>query len=89
MKLCDPTAPNASGVCRHEIDTMGCGVAVPAAYRENVFEECEGDDQRPVQVGVFDIPASSNCKTFASTDLWPVSTDLSQQPHTLHSRHHS
>jgi len=73
MKFCDETAENASGLCRHTLDTYGCGIAVPAAYRNNTFESCDGDDQQPVQVGVFDIPASSNCRTFASTELWPVS----------------
>ena len=70
MKFCDNTAPNAAGICRHTLDTVGCNVNVPAAYEDNVFLSCEGEDQDPVAIGDTRIPATSNCKTFASSELW-------------------
>ncbi|EJD40736.1 hypothetical protein AURDEDRAFT_115776 [Auricularia subglabra TFB-10046 SS5] len=70
MKFCDDKAPNARGLCRHTLDTLGCNTNVPAAYKDGVFESCEGDDQQPVQQGVTDIPASRNCQTFQSAELW-------------------
>ncbi|KZV83512.1 hypothetical protein EXIGLDRAFT_683698 [Exidia glandulosa HHB12029] len=70
LKLCDNEAPNASGLCRHRLDTIGCLTAVPASYQDGVFLSCEGDDQAPVAVGVTDIPKSSNCQTFTSSALW-------------------
>ncbi|KZV85082.1 hypothetical protein EXIGLDRAFT_654400 [Exidia glandulosa HHB12029] len=70
QKLCDPKAPNARGLCRHELDEAGCDVNVPAAYRDNVFESCLGDDQASPQIGKTDIPASSSCTTYASTELY-------------------
>ncbi|KZV83514.1 hypothetical protein EXIGLDRAFT_728241 [Exidia glandulosa HHB12029] len=72
MKFCDSTAPNAAGICRHTLDTVGCNTNVPASYVDGVFLSCDGDDQAPVAIGVTDIPKSSNCQTFASTDLWPA-----------------
>ena len=70
MKLCDGSAPNAMGLCEHIYDTHGCGVNVPADYTPNVFLSCDGDDQRPVQPGVTDIPASSNCVTHTSAAIY-------------------
>ncbi|KZV83511.1 hypothetical protein EXIGLDRAFT_842877, partial [Exidia glandulosa HHB12029] len=71
MKFCDDQAPNAAGICRHTLDTVGCNTNVPASYVDGVFLSCEGDDQAPVQVGVTAIPSSSNCQTLTSSVLWP------------------
>ncbi|KZV83513.1 hypothetical protein EXIGLDRAFT_777472 [Exidia glandulosa HHB12029] len=70
MKLCDAKAPNAMGLCEHIYDTYGCGVNVPAAYKDGVFESCLGDDQLPVKPGVTDIPASSSCTPAQSASLY-------------------
>jgi hypothetical protein len=73
MKLCDPKARDAAGLCRHTLDTLGCNVNIPAAYVDNVFETCLGDDQKPVTPDLTDIPASSSCTQFSSTALgWGV-----------------
>ncbi|EJD40734.1 hypothetical protein AURDEDRAFT_115774 [Auricularia subglabra TFB-10046 SS5] len=70
MKLCDEKAPNAMGLCEHIYDIYGCGVNVPAAYKENVFESCLGEDQKPVNPSVTDIPASSQCTPFQSASIY-------------------
>ncbi|EJD49129.1 hypothetical protein AURDEDRAFT_112801 [Auricularia subglabra TFB-10046 SS5] len=70
MKLCDPKAPNAAGLCRHTLDTLGCEVNVPASYRDGVFESCLGDDQKQVEAGVSDIPASSQCTPYQSAQIY-------------------
>lgn len=72
-KFCDLNAPNAQGICQHIYDEAGCNVNVPAAYRDGVFESCEGDDQAPVQPGVTAIPKSYNCIQYKSSDLYPNS----------------
>lgn len=56
--------------------TVGCEVNVPAAYEENVFLSCLGDDQKPVQEGVTDIPASSSCTTYQSSQLYAAGVRL-------------
>jgi hypothetical protein len=73
-KICDPNAPNAQGICQHIFDTIGCNTNVPAAYENNTFLSCLGDDQAPVEPGVTAIPASSDCTTYQSTQLWPLPT---------------
>ncbi|KAH7087970.1 hypothetical protein BKA62DRAFT_745729 [Auriculariales sp. MPI-PUGE-AT-0066] len=70
MKLCDLSAPNAMGLCEHVFDTYGCGVNVPGAYKENSFESCDSDDQKPVQPGVTDLPATSNCVPAQSAEIY-------------------
>jgi len=73
-KACDPNAPNAQGICQHVFDVEGCNTNVPAAYQNGTFLSCLGDDQAPVEPGLSAIPASSDCTTFQSTDLWPLPT---------------
>ena len=74
--LCDVRAPNALGLCEHVFDTYGCRVNVPGAYRPGVFESCVGDDQKPVQPGVTDLPATSSCTPFQSADLFADAVSL-------------
>ncbi|KAH7100791.1 hypothetical protein BKA62DRAFT_233886 [Auriculariales sp. MPI-PUGE-AT-0066] len=74
MKYCDDKAPNASGICRHTLDTIGCFANVRATYRDNVFLSCDSEDQGPVEVGVTDAPQSSQCTTFTSSVIYAVST---------------
>lgn len=72
MKFCDEKAPNASGLCRHVYDTLGCYPNIPWDYEgnKNVFLSCEGEDQDPVTPDNTRIPATSKCVTYQSTDLW-------------------
>jgi len=79
MKFCDEKAPNASGMCRHVFDTLGCYPNIPWDYEgnKNVFLSCEGEDQDPVSPDNTRIPASSKCVTYQSTDLWG---DAAAQP---------
>ncbi|KAH7097707.1 hypothetical protein BKA62DRAFT_623515 [Auriculariales sp. MPI-PUGE-AT-0066] len=77
MKFCDETAPNASGLCRHTFDTIGCGPNVPADYDalENngqfgVFLSCDGEDQDPVTPDNTRVPATSNCVPFKSEQIF-------------------
>ncbi|KZV88882.1 hypothetical protein EXIGLDRAFT_162763 [Exidia glandulosa HHB12029] len=71
QKLCDPKAPNAAGLC------LGCEVNVPNEYKENVFESCLGDDQKPVQSGVSDaVPvcaALRHCLWRKPSSTWSLS----------------
>lgn len=80
MKFCDEKAPNASGLCRHTFDTIGCGPNVPAAYQDGVFLSCLGEDQDPVTPDNTRIPASSNCVTYQSTDLYPAAQNTATVP---------
>ena len=83
MKLCDASAPDAMGLCEHIYDKVGCGPNVPAAYKENVFESCVGDDQKPVNPTVFDIPASSQCTPYESAKLFTSLVRLMFSLHVL------
>ncbi|KAM0787539.1 hypothetical protein ACM66B_003610 [Microbotryomycetes sp. NB124-2] len=47
FKACDPSNEGDYRLCEHVYDRSGCGVNAPAAYREDVFESCLGDDQLP------------------------------------------
>lgn len=82
MKFCDETAPNASGLCRHTLDTIGCGPNVPADYdalenngQYGVFLSCDGEDQDPVTPENTRIPATSNCVPFKSEQIFAVATN--------------
>ncbi|KAG8748203.1 hypothetical protein FRC12_013887 [Ceratobasidium sp. 428] len=92
LKACDPAGADAARFCDHTYDQIGCAYNSPAAYKNNTFESCEGQNQDFVgvytsngQIMTFTqpinspitaipyvpkIPASSNCATFQSTDLY-------------------
>ncbi|KAH7097933.1 hypothetical protein BKA62DRAFT_751048 [Auriculariales sp. MPI-PUGE-AT-0066] len=76
MKLCDNNAANPEGICRHTLDTVGCGITVPAQYTDGVFLACDSNDQAPVATDVSAIPASSNCVTYQSTSIYPVTSGI-------------
>ncbi|KAH7096220.1 hypothetical protein BKA62DRAFT_783335 [Auriculariales sp. MPI-PUGE-AT-0066] len=60
LKLCD--------------DKLGCNANVPAAYQQGVFESCEGDDQKSIEEGVTDIPASSLCTPYQSAQIYSTTS---------------
>ncbi|KAH7090895.1 hypothetical protein BKA62DRAFT_751755 [Auriculariales sp. MPI-PUGE-AT-0066] len=70
MKMCSNTAPNAMNLCEHIYDTQGCGVNLPAAYVDGVFETCDSDDMAPVFPTNTAIPASSNCVQATSSVIY-------------------
>ncbi|KDN44467.1 hypothetical protein RSAG8_05514, partial [Rhizoctonia solani AG-8 WAC10335] len=45
MKACDPKDPDDDKFCEHIFDRIGCEYNAPAAYRDGVFESCEGENQ--------------------------------------------
>ncbi|KAG8706012.1 hypothetical protein FRC11_008569 [Ceratobasidium sp. 423] len=45
MKACDPAGPNAAHYCEHIFDRIGCQYNAPAAYKDGVFESCQGESQ--------------------------------------------
>ncbi|KAG1753582.1 uncharacterized protein EDB91DRAFT_1043497, partial [Suillus paluster] len=79
FRACKP-AVNASTMCQHIYDVMGCEWNMPANYSAGVFEQCLGDSAEamgvygtstfyqgePVTPAAHPIPASSSC-TFYST----------------------
>jgi hypothetical protein len=73
MKFCDEKAPNASGLCRHTFDEIGCYPNVPSDYEGNkgTFLSCDSEDQDPVTPDNTRIPKSSNCVTYESTKIFP------------------
>ncbi|KAH7100790.1 hypothetical protein BKA62DRAFT_771271 [Auriculariales sp. MPI-PUGE-AT-0066] len=64
-------------LCRHQLDTIGCGPNVRGTYRDNIFLSCESEDQGPVVRGVYDAPKSSQCTTYTSSAIYAVSTSTS------------
>ncbi|CAE7147072.1 unnamed protein product [Rhizoctonia solani] len=45
LKACDPADPDDDKYCEHILDRIGCEYNAPAAYRDGVFESCEGENQ--------------------------------------------
>ncbi|CAE6482761.1 unnamed protein product [Rhizoctonia solani] len=45
LKACDPKDPDDDKFCEHIFDRIGCEYNAPAAYRDGVFESCEGENQ--------------------------------------------
>ncbi|KXN91764.1 Extracellular exo-alpha-L-arabinofuranosidase [Leucoagaricus sp. SymC.cos] len=78
--------PNATKLCNHIYDVMGCEWNMPANYAPNQFEECKADDAIPM--GVYGTstfkqgdattppphpaPSSSQCKSLPSITSSPV-----------------
>jgi hypothetical protein len=45
LKACDPSGPDAARYCEHVFDRIGCKYNAPAAYQDNVFLSCLGENQ--------------------------------------------
>ncbi|CAE6391635.1 unnamed protein product [Rhizoctonia solani] len=45
LKACDPTDPDDDKYCEHIFDRIGCKYNAPAAYKDGVFESCQGENQ--------------------------------------------
>ncbi|KAJ1304257.1 hypothetical protein OPQ81_005418 [Rhizoctonia solani] len=45
LKACDPQDPDDDRYCEHIFDRIGCWYNAPGAYRDGVFESCEGENQ--------------------------------------------
>lgn len=45
LKACDPAGAHAADYCQHVFDRIGCQYNAPAAYVDNVFLSCLGDNQ--------------------------------------------
>lgn len=45
LKACDPTGADDDRYCEHIYDRIGCAYNAPAAYVNNVFESCDGENQ--------------------------------------------
>ncbi|KAB5593321.1 hypothetical protein CTheo_3239 [Ceratobasidium theobromae] len=45
LKACDPADPDDDKYCEHIFDRIGCTYNAPAAYKDGVFESCEGENQ--------------------------------------------
>ncbi|CAE6431906.1 unnamed protein product [Rhizoctonia solani] len=45
LKACDPQDPDDDKYCEHIFDRIGCEYNAPAAYKDGVFESCEGENQ--------------------------------------------
>ncbi|KAH6915083.1 glycoprotein [Coprinopsis sp. MPI-PUGE-AT-0042] len=75
LKACDPRGANDDKYCEHIYDTQGCGFNAPSNARDGVFESCASDNQPFPGQGV-QVPASSLCSTFASTDIYGPSATV-------------
>jgi hypothetical protein len=72
FKACDNSITNPD-YCLNIYDTEGCDFNMPASYQPHVFSSCLGENQA-APGGNAEIPATSSCTTYSSTDLYPVST---------------
>jgi len=89
MKVCNPSqaTDSRSNLCDNIYDTVGCNANVPLNYGAigNSFVSCLGDNQLPpaqnVQAlsngGSIFTPATSQCSTFASSQIFTVSATVS------------
>ncbi|KAF6755907.1 hypothetical protein DFP72DRAFT_895561 [Ephemerocybe angulata] len=75
LKACDPKGANAAKYCQHIYDTQGCAFNAPSNARNNVFESCASDNQPFPGEGVA-VPASRECSTYASTDIYGASATI-------------
>ncbi|KAG8942833.1 hypothetical protein FRC04_003464 [Tulasnella sp. 424] len=91
FRACKP-GPNATKLCQHVYDVMGCQWNMPGDYSNGVFDSCMGDSAQPM--GVYGTstfhqgdpvtpeahpkPATSQCTTTASlTQINPSATHSS------------
>lgn len=76
LKACDPSLPDDDRYCEHIYDTQGCGFNAPSNARDGVFESCASDNQPMPGQGPPIAPQSSQCSTFASTDIYGPSATV-------------
>ncbi|KAL9714529.1 hypothetical protein Ac2012v2_002843 [Leucoagaricus gongylophorus] len=83
--------PQATQLCNHIYDEMGCEWNMPANYESGVFEQCQGDDALPMGIygtstfhqgtpptpAAHPVPSSSNCQTIPTITAGPVRTKRS------------
>lgn len=76
LKACDPSLPDDDRYCEHIYDIQGCGFNAPSNARDGVFESCASDNQPMPGQGPPIAPQSSQCSTFASTDIYGPSATV-------------
>ena len=72
IKACDPTGKNASSLCQHIYDRIGCAYNAPNAAKNGTFESCEGEDQDPP--GVYTSDGKVMTYTQPPESLGPIKT---------------
>jgi len=70
FKACDNTITSPD-FCQNIYDIEGYDFNMPASYAPNLFTSCDSDNQAEAGDPNIAIPATSNCITYASTDLYP------------------
>lgn len=76
LKACDPSKSDDEKYCQHIYDTQGCGFNAPSNAKDGVFESCASDNQPIPGEGPAIPPQSSQCSTFASTDIYGPSATV-------------
>ncbi|PPQ82021.1 hypothetical protein CVT25_014646 [Psilocybe cyanescens] len=76
FKACDPRGKDDANFCQHIYDTQGCGFNAPSNAKDKVFESCAGDSQAFPGVGAPQVPASSSCSQYQSTDIYGGGTQV-------------
>ena len=76
LKACDPSKSDDDKYCQHIYDTQGCGFNAPSNAKDGVFESCASDNQPMPGQGPAIPPQSSQCSTYASTDIYGPSATV-------------
>ncbi|TEB23402.1 hypothetical protein FA13DRAFT_1580480, partial [Coprinellus micaceus] len=76
LKACDPSKADDDKYCEHIFDTQGCAFNAPSNARDGVFESCASDNQPMPGQGPPIAPQSSECSTYASTDIYGPSATV-------------
>jgi hypothetical protein len=76
LKACDPSKSDDEKYCQHIYDTQGCGFNAPSNAKDGVFESCASDNQPIPGQGPAIPPQSSQCSTYASTDIYGPSATV-------------
>lgn len=76
LKACDPSKSDDEKYCQHIYDTQGCGFNAPSNAKDGVFESCASNNQPIPGEGAAVPPQSSECSTFASTDIYGPSATV-------------
>ena len=76
LKACDPSKADDDKYCEHIFDTQGCAFNAPSNARDGVFESCASDNQPMPGQGAPIAPQSSQCSTYASTDIYGPSATV-------------
>jgi len=69
FKACDNSITSPD-YCLNTFDVEGCSFNMPASYAPNEFSVCLGENQAQPGEGT-DVPATSSCTTYSSSDLYP------------------